>query len=61
MFILNKKYAADRHRASRNCVMIAEREREREGEKAREDESHVRNINVMSYKNGHYANYTRKY
>ena len=38
-----------------------ERERERENDKARENESHVRNINVMSYKNGHYANYTRKY
>ena len=57
MFILCKNYAADRHRAFRNCVMIAERERERErereNEKARENESHVRNINVMSYKNGH--------
>ena len=67
MFILCKNYAADRHRAFRNCVMIAERERERErervreNEKARENESHVRNINVMSYKNGNYANYTRKY
>ena len=33
----------------------------RENEKARENESQVRNINVMSYKNGNYANYTRKY
>ena len=35
--------------------------RERENVKARKNESHVRNINVMSYKNGNYANYTRKY
>ena len=37
MFILCKNYAAGRYRAFRNCVMIAERERE----KASENESHV--------------------
>ena len=48
-------------RSASSISKLCNDSRERENEKARENESHVRNINVMSYKNGHYANYTRKY